>query len=80
MRRRRMGCVLRILRWLWWRLWRSVLCTGRTTQAQGCPGLFGRPGLVTVLAAPIFIIQPTIERAIFETVPQIFDTFACWEH
>ena len=22
-----------------------VLCTGRTTQAEGCPGLFGRPGV-----------------------------------
>jgi hypothetical protein len=21
----------------------TVLCTGRTTQAEGCPGLFGRP-------------------------------------
>jgi hypothetical protein len=24
---------------------RTVLCTGRTTQAEGCPGLFGRPGV-----------------------------------
>jgi hypothetical protein len=22
-----------------------VLCTGRTTQSEGCPGLFGRPGV-----------------------------------
>jgi hypothetical protein len=23
----------------------SVLCTGCTTRAEGCPGLFGRPGV-----------------------------------
>jgi hypothetical protein len=46
----------------------TVLCTGRITQAEECPGLFGRPGLVTVLTASIFVIQPIIEPAILETV------------
>ena len=25
----------------------AVLCTGRTTQTEGCPGLFPRPGVST---------------------------------
>jgi hypothetical protein len=50
-----------------------VLCTGRTAQAvqrrpRGAWACLVGLGLVTVLAAPIFVIQPIIERAILETV------------